>query len=148
MTHEEHTLSAVLAGYHFNGTAKTENYIAPAFSSRRPMIKLAEQSAELGLFRVISLNAHFREAIQNSEFLFAQTLVDNERIRILAEPGSFGNDRRGILCSHVRRCKNHIRFAVRGQLGEPSAERGALLLTELRQRNVHVAHIEIDHLLA
>jgi len=82
VTDDEHTLPTVFARDHFHGAAKAQDDVAPALAARRPVIELAEQEAEIRLLGMELSNAEAGATIENSEPLFAEPLVNDERIAV------------------------------------------------------------------
>src|SRR5688500_12766647 len=75
---EQHPLAAVLARDHLDRAAKTEDDVAPALAAGGPMVKFAEQLAKPGLVGMICFDSDLGQAVENSKFLFAKPLVDDD----------------------------------------------------------------------
>ena len=78
VANDQYALTVVLARKHLRGAAQPQNDVAPAFSTRRTMIKLAEQAAELSLIGEVLSDSNCGQPIQNSELFLAEPLVDDE----------------------------------------------------------------------
>jgi hypothetical protein len=145
MTHEQNALAAVFARYHLCRTAQTQNHIAPALTTRRPMIEFAEQAPEFRLIGVVGFDADSREAIENSKFLFAESLVYNESVLVACKTSGACNDLGSVSRANVWRSQDDVRSLVGRQRSEPSSEGLGLLDSEIGQLDVNVANVDVDH---
>lgn len=145
VTDDQHSLPAVLARQHLGRAAQPQNHVAPAFSARGPMVELAQQTPELGLVGELFADADGREPVENSEFLFAQPLVDDEGVRVLTHACCLDYQTGGVPRAQVGRRQHDVRPPLRGHCPEPTTQRDRLTFSELRQRHVDVANVDVDH---
>src|SRR5690348_1488595 len=108
MADDQNSLAAVFTRQHFGSAAQAEDDIAPALAARRPVIEFAEQSAEFSLVRIAFHDADGGEAIENSKFLFAESLVDDQRVGIFAHAGSLDDETRGVPRAEVWRGEDDV----------------------------------------
>jgi len=148
VTDNQHALAAILPRNHLGGAAQAENDIAPALASRRPMIEFAEDTAELGLIGELLLDPYSGQPVEYSKLLLAKSLIDDERIRIFAHSRGLHDQTRGVPGSEVRRSKHDGGPRVSRQRPEPAAERHRLALTKLGERDIDIADVDIDLVLA
>ena len=83
MTHQQHTLSTILARYHFDRAPQAQYHIAPALTTGWPVIEFSQQAAEFCLVRELLLHADGRQSVEYSEFLLAKSLVHVIALRML-----------------------------------------------------------------
>src|SRR5690349_11419115 len=132
MTHKQHALATILARDHFSRTAQAEDHVAPAFAAGWTMVELSKQPAEFGLIGVIRFDANLCEAVENSEFLFAQPFVNDKSVFVLRQPRRLCHYRRSITRTQIRRSKNDVWSLLWRQRSKPSSERLCLLSAEIR----------------
>src|SRR5712671_5004608 len=138
VTDNEHALAAIFAGKHLSRAAEAKNDIAPTLPSRRPVIELAEESAELGLIRELILDAGRGEPVEYSELLLPEPLVDDQRKRILPHARCFHDQTGSMTGAEIRRGEHNAGLFFAWQITEPASKRDRLALAELRERNIHI----------
>src|SRR6476469_6632709 len=94
VTNDQNPLPAVFARDHFGGTAKRQDDVTPALSSGRTMIEFAEESRKFRLVGVVIPASDGGQAVENPEFFFAEALVDDERVTVLAHAGRLDDETR------------------------------------------------------
>src|SRR5512141_3092232 len=82
MSDEKNALAAVLSRDHFRCAAQAQNHVAPALSAGWTMIEFSQEAAIFCLIGVIRFDADLGEPVENSEFLFAQPLIDDQAILV------------------------------------------------------------------
>jgi hypothetical protein len=92
---------------------------------------------------VLVLDAVGGQAVEDAELFFAQALVGLHRHEaVLVEV--FHQQVRGLARAQVRRVQHDVGLRVRGQAGEPGAQRRRLALAQDGQRHVDVALGNLD----
>jgi len=109
------------------------------------VVELSEQTAELGLVGKLVLDADSGKSVEDSELLFAESLVDDQRVGIFAHAGGLHDEAGGVSRAQIGRSENDIRPIFPGERSEPSSHRGRLALTELRKRDIDIADVDVDH---
>jgi hypothetical protein len=109
------------------------------------MIEFPEKPAEFRLVRMIGFDADPGEPVENSEFLFAQSFVDDESVLVLRKPCRVCDYLGGLSRAEVWGRQDDVGAAVFRKRGKPATECFRLLFAKLGERHVDVAHIEIDH---
>ena len=142
---DENALAALLAGDHLGRVAQAENDVAPALPSRRAVVELSEDAAELGLIGVDVLDSDGGEAVENAELFLAEALVDDERVGVVADSSRLYDETRCVPRTKIGRSENDVGSFFRGKRSKPVAERDRLLLSEVGERNVDVADRHVDH---
>lgn len=112
------------------------------------MVEFAEEAAKFGLVGEVVLDSEGSEAIEHSEFLFAQALVNDKRVGVGVHAGGFHDKTSGVARANVGRSENNVRAFLRRQIAEPFADRNRLALPQRRQRDIYVPDVEIDPRLA
>jgi hypothetical protein len=145
---DENALAAMFTRDHLGRAAQAENDVAPAFSSGRAVIELAEQAAGLGLVGVDVLDSDGGEPVENAKLLLAKPLVDHERVGIFVDLGGLDDETGGMPRPQVRRSENDIGSILRRKPSEPVSKRSRLALPQFGQRYIDVADVEVDHRMA
>src|SRR5712675_2161886 len=145
---DENSIPAVFARDHLGGAAQSEDDVAPAFSAWWPVIELAEEASELGLFRENVLDSDGGEAVEDSKLLLAKPLVNNERIRILAHSSGLDDESGRMTRAQIRRSEDDVRPILSRDGAEPVSEGYRLALAEVGQRHIDVADVQVDFLFA
>jgi hypothetical protein len=141
---EEHSLSAVLARYHLRRAPEAEDDVAPAFSAWRAVVELSEESSKLCLLGMVCFDPCSCEAVEDSEFLFSQSLIDDECEAVAGQARGLRDDLRGMAGAQVRGCEDDVGLVVARELSEPAAEGFGLLDAEIGEGYVDVSDGEID----
>src|SRR5665811_1918727 len=128
---DENALAAVLTRDHLGRAAQPEDDVAPAFSSGRAVVELAEEAAELGLIGVDVLDPEGGEPVENSKLLFAEPFVDHERVGILVESRCLDDEAGGVAGAEVGGGENDVGPIFRRKCAEPVSERNRLTLPQL-----------------
>src|SRR4051812_24114935 len=126
MADDEHALAAVLTRDHFHRAPQPENHVAPALAPGRTMIEFSKKTPEFCLLRMALADADASKAIEYSEFLLAQPLVNHERVTVPRQSSALDDEIGGVPRAQIRRRENHVRPLVGSQRGEPGAERARL----------------------
>ena len=74
---------------------QSQDDIAPTLPARRTMVEFTEQAAKLGLLGMRGLDTEVGQAIEDTELLLAQSLVDADRL-VAASASCGAEDLRGL----------------------------------------------------
>ena len=130
MPDQQNTFPVELARERVQDGTKPQNYVAPAFAAGRAMIKLAQQPAKLGLFRVQRGDACVGQPVQDTELFFAQPLVYNQGIFLVSQASRFQHEVGSFAGAKIRRGEDHRGALFRGKPSKPAAEGQRLALPQ------------------
>ena len=108
------------------------------------MIELAKEPAELGLIRVEFLDARAGEAIEDTELLLAQALVDDKRVAFDTDTPCSLDDLGRALRSEIGRGQHDVGAFICGQGGKPASKGTRLFFSERAQRDIDIPVGDID----
>ena len=74
---DQHAAAGVVQAHRVERAAQPQDHVAPALSTGRAVVELAEQPAELGLMGMAALDAGTGEPVEDAELLLAQPFVDD-----------------------------------------------------------------------
>jgi hypothetical protein len=98
----------------------------------------------LGKLGIFFANAAGRKPVEDSELAFAEPLVDYQR-RLVPDETAGLADRPGRLPrTHVGRAQDDLRLLLVGKRCEPMPQCSGLPPAKVAQRNIDVAHVDID----
>src|ERR1700681_3096031 len=103
------------------------------------MVEFAEDRPEFGLVGIVVSNADGCEAVENAELLFAESLVDEERITVGGHSGCLDDEAGGVSCAKIRGGEHDGWTLFQRQRANPAPQRDCLTLPELRKRDIDVA---------
>src|SRR3954469_7723126 len=109
------------------------------------MIELAEESAKFCLVGMILADADRGESIEHPELLFAEPLVDDEGVRILAHSRCLDDQPSGMPRTQIWRRQHDVGPPLGGERAEPAAEGECLALAQLGKRDIDIPDVDVDH---
>ena len=112
--HHQHPSAGVLTRDRLEQSPQAKNLVTPAFASQGSKIKLSRMNSLLVEIRILLLDAKLGQAIENAEFLFAQTLVEAKRH--LVQPFQFGRKAGRFLGAQVRKARHEFALCGTGSL--------------------------------
>jgi len=139
---DHHALAGVVALQIAEHAAQAQHHVAPALAAGWAKIELAHQLALLGQFGELGADAGARVAVQHTEFLFAQALVDHHVLVHVAQRDGYRHGR--LARPLVGRGHEGGWPVLLRQRAYPGAERLRLLQAQRRQRHVGVTVFQVD----
>src|SRR5665213_852929 len=139
MCDDQHALAVIFSAYHRKCASQSENHVAPALTTGRPVVELTERGTKGSLFGKALQDAVSGETIENAEFLLAKALVDHQSGRV-AGVGEFAQcleDIGRLARPQIRRGNDNRGPLINGEFAEPVAESYSLSLAEGRERDIH-----------
>ena len=125
--------------------AQAQDHVGPALAARRAVVEFAEQGAMLGEVGIFLADAGGGQPVEHAELALAQPLVDDRLARLCGDAARLADRLGGLAGADIRRGQHDLGPLGLGQRGEPAAERARLLVAEVAQRHVDVAHRDVDH---
>ena len=125
-------------------TSEAQDDVAPALAAWRPVIELAQKPAELGLVGMELLDARAGEAVEDTELLLTQALVDDERMALDTDAPFSLDDLGRALRPEIGRGQNDVGAFCCRQGGKPASKGPGLLFSERAQRDIDVPVGDVD----
>jgi hypothetical protein len=123
---------------------QAEDDVRPALAAGWPVVEFAKPGAMRSFLWIFLADAERGQAVEHPEFPFAEPFIDHRSRSSAGEPARFADRPRGLARAQVGRGEDHLRLLGIGKVGEPAPGSGGLLVTELGQRHVHVAHVDAN----
>src|SRR4051812_45911886 len=108
VTHDQNAAAAVVQGDRVERTPEAQDDVTPAFAARRAVIELAQEPTELGLVGLELLDSRAGEAVEDTELLLTQALVDDESMALDTDTPFSLDDLGRALRSEIRRGQNDV----------------------------------------